>query len=73
MGGTVAIVPNQHTGSTAGANRTWILILAITGWVVLTTVAVLLATGTLSIGQPTGGESPSDPATGVTEQLPPRA
>jgi hypothetical protein len=68
----VTIIPNQHTGSTAGADRTWILVLAVTGWVVLTTVAVLLASGTLSVGHASDDDAPRprDPASGVHEPLP---
>jgi hypothetical protein len=68
----VTIIPNQHRGSTAGADRTWMLILAVTGWVVLTTVAVLLASGTWSVGQTSDGDPPrpQDPAPGVDEPMP---
>jgi hypothetical protein len=68
----VTIVPNQHTGSAAGADRTWILVLAVTGWVVLTTVAVLLASGTWSVGQASDSEvpRPRDPSSGVDAPLP---
>jgi hypothetical protein len=68
----VTIIPNQHTGSTAGADRTWILVLAVTGWVVLTAVAVLLASGTWSVGQASDDDSPRPrhPSSGVDEPLP---
>ena len=42
---------NHHLGSAAGGDRTWVLVVAAAGWAVLTTVAVLLATGTLSVGR----------------------
>jgi hypothetical protein len=68
----MTIIPNQHTGSTAGADRTWVLVLAVTGWLVLTTVAVLLATGTLSVGQASDNDSPRppDPSRGMDQQVP---
>lgn len=41
---------NFHHGSATGAGRRWVLVVAATGWMALTTVSVLLATGTWSIG-----------------------
>jgi len=50
--------------STTQAGRSWVLVLATTGWVVLTTVAVLLATGTWSIeaNQSNRSNQPNRPA-----------
>jgi hypothetical protein len=46
----------QHSGSDAGGGRTWIVVVAATGWVAVTTVAVLLATGVWSVDQVVGDD-----------------
>jgi hypothetical protein len=52
----VTIASHHHTGSTPPDDRAWILVIATTGWVVLTAVAVMLATGAMagsaSVGEP---------------------
>ena len=55
---------SNHTATTQ-AGRSWVLVLATTGWVVLTTVAVLLATGTWSIGS-NQSDRPAPPAPSPT-------
>jgi hypothetical protein len=54
----------QHSGSDAGGGRTWIVVVAATGWVAVTTVAVLLASGVWSVDQVVGGEHsrPGEPS-----------
>ena len=56
----MTIASNRQTGSNSDPDRTWVLVVAATGWVVLTTVVVLLATGTWSIGSV--GQAPDRPA-----------
>ena len=40
---------NHHAGPAGDEDRTWILVVAATGWAVLTTIVVLLAVGTWSV------------------------
>ena len=81
----MSITSSQHPGSGRSADRTVTLVLAATGWVILTTVAVLLATGTWSIGAgrvnrpaqtekpdqtPTTDQTPTPDQTATTDQTP---
>ena len=68
----MTIASHHHRGTNAGEGRPWIVVVAATGWVVVTTVAVLLATDVWSVDRMVGGEQSGGGELGPAQRSPTR-